>query len=176
MKRLFCGLAALTLLLESVGQVRSDFIYWSGYDDGNIWRANLDGSGQPESLISGLSGPDGLALDLTGGKMYFTESRLGIISRANLDGSGEEILITGLSNLAQIALDVPGSRMYWAYGSVTSTGGVQRANLDGSGLTTLVSGLGGAIGIALDVPGGKMYVSETRVLGLKQAKLPCIRG
>jgi hypothetical protein len=36
--------------VESVGQVRSDFIYWSGYDDGNIWRANLDGSGQ-QSLI-----------------------------------------------------------------------------------------------------------------------------
>src|SRR6516164_8342745 len=34
-KRLFCGLAALTLLLESVGQVRSDFIYWSDSNDGN---------------------------------------------------------------------------------------------------------------------------------------------
>jgi hypothetical protein len=71
MKRLFCGLAVLTLLLESVGQVRSDFIYWCGFDDAHIWRANLDGSG-PQSLISGLRTPTGVALDLTGGKMYFS--------------------------------------------------------------------------------------------------------
>jgi DNA-binding beta-propeller fold protein YncE len=159
MKRLFCSLAALTLLLESVGQVRSDFFYWSGWNDGNISRANLDGSGQ-QSLIGDLTNPNGVALDLTGGKMYFTETGPGIISRANLDGSGEEILITGLFQPTQIALDVPGSQMYWAYGGVGSTGGVQRANLDGSGSTPLVSGLGGALGLALDLAGGKMYVGE----------------
>jgi hypothetical protein len=159
MKRLFCGLAVLALLLEFVGQVRSDFIYWSAYDDGNICRANLDGSGQPETLIRGLSGPNGVALDLTGGKMYFTANGSGTIYRANLDGSGEEILITHLFQPTQIALDVPGGQMYWAYGNDESTAGVQSANLDGSGLTTLVSGLNnGSRSLALDVPGGKMYV------------------
>jgi sugar lactone lactonase YvrE len=164
MKRLFCGLAVLTLLLESVGQVRSDFIYWSSSDDGHIWRANLDGSG-PQSLISGLANPAGVALDLTGGKMYVAESAeslpgAGTIRRYNLDGSGEEILITGLFQPTQIALDVPGSQMYWAYGGLTDIGGVQFANLDGSGLTDLVSGLHGSLGLALDVPGRKMYVGE----------------
>jgi hypothetical protein len=161
MKRLFCGLAVLTLLLEAVGQVRSDFIYWSGFEDGHIWRANLDGSGQ-QSLISGLSTSTGLALDFTGGKMYFGDKLSGGgIYSANLDGSGLTTLVPGLFNPTQMALDVAGGQMYWAYGGLSSTGGVQRANLDGSGLTTLVSGLtSGALGMALDVPGGKMYVSQ----------------
>jgi hypothetical protein len=155
MKRLFCGLAVLTLLLETVGQVRSDFIYWCGNTDGHIWRANLDGSGQ-QSLISGLRNPDGVALDLTGGKMYFSDGgSSGVIHSANLDGSGPTFLVGNLFHPYQIALDVPGGQMYWGY-----RGGIQRANLDGSGLTTLVSGLRDCFHLALDVPGGKMYVCE----------------
>jgi sugar lactone lactonase YvrE len=164
MKRLFCGLAALTLLLEFVGQVRSDFIYWSGYDDGQIWRANLDGSGQ-QSLINGLANPNGVALDLTGGKMYYSATGSGGIYSANLDGSGSTTLVEGLFAPTQIALDVPGGQMYWAYGGQSSTGGIQRANLDGSGLTDLVTGVRGCFHLALDVAGGKMYLCEGPIDG-----------
>jgi hypothetical protein len=168
MKRLFCGLAVLTLLFETVGQVRCDFIYWSG-GDGHIWRYNLDGSGLPESLISGITHPTGVALDLTGGKMYYGDQGSGGMGEggiysANLDGSGSTPLVGGLFQPTEIALDIPGRQMYWVYASTDSpTGGIQRASLDGSGLTTLVSGLttnGGAVGLALDLAGGKMYVGE----------------
>lgn len=37
--------------------------YWTDWDKGNLWRANLDGTGQ-ELLISGLPGIRGLALDV----------------------------------------------------------------------------------------------------------------
>jgi sugar lactone lactonase YvrE len=160
MKRLFCSLAVLALLLEAGGQVRSDFIYWTDNQDGHIWRANLDGSGQ-QSLISGLTIPVGLALDPTGGKMYYDDQGSGGSSySANLDGSGPTTLVESLFYPDGIALDVPGSQMYWACGGLSSAGGIKRADLDGSGLTTLVSRLNGARGVALDVPGGKMYVSE----------------
>jgi hypothetical protein len=160
MKRLFCGLAVLALLLEAVGQIRSDFIYWTDKGDGAVWRANLDGSGK-QSLISGLTIPVGLALDLAGAKIYYDDQSSGGSSySANLDGSWPTTLVEGLSAPDQIALDVPGSQMYWACGGLSSTGGIKRAGLDGSGLTTLVDGLNGARGVALDVPGGKMYVSE----------------
>jgi hypothetical protein len=86
MKRLFCGLAVLALLLQAIGQSRSDFIYWNDFDDGHIRRANLDGSGQ-EILVSGLTTPGGLALDLTGGKMYWADRDLGDIRRGNLDAT-----------------------------------------------------------------------------------------
>ena len=54
----------------------------------NIRRANLDGIGQ-QVLVSGLKSPGGPALDLGGGKMYWSNSGGGDIRRANLDGSGQ---------------------------------------------------------------------------------------
>ena len=57
---------------------------------------NLDGTNR-ETLVSGLTLPIDVALDVPSGKMYFTEEGSGMISRANLDGTGLEILLTGLS-------------------------------------------------------------------------------
>lgn len=105
MKRLFCGLAVLGLVLGALGQARSDFIYWTDYTGGDIRRANLDGSGQT-TLVRGLSSPVDVALDLSAGKIYWTDQGSGDIRRANLDGTGQEILITGLANPAGFALDL----------------------------------------------------------------------
>jgi hypothetical protein len=160
-KRLFCGLAVLALLLEAAGQIRSDFIYWTDLDGGKIRRANLDGSGQ-QVLLSGLTSPTGLALDLVGGKMYWSYGYPGTggVLCANLDGSALTTLVGGVFSPTDIALDLAGGQMYWAFGTFTTPAGIQRANLDRSGLTTLVSGLNSARGITLDLPSGKMYVSE----------------
>ena len=54
-----------------------------------------------EDLVTDTSGliyPKGIALDLSSGKMYWTDSGTRKIQRANLDGSGVEDLVTsGLS-------------------------------------------------------------------------------
>jgi hypothetical protein len=73
MKRLLCGLVVLGLFFGVVGQTRSDFMYWTDSDfsnsnQGAIRRANLDGSGQT-TLVSGLSGPLGISLNLASGQM-----------------------------------------------------------------------------------------------------------
>ena len=48
-----------------------------------------------EDLItSGLSVPYGLAVDVSGGKMYWTDRQNGKIQRADLDGSNVEDLLT----------------------------------------------------------------------------------
>ena len=61
-----------------------------------------------EDLVgSGLDLPGGLALDLRGGKMYWTDRGTAKIQRANLDGSGVEELLTsavGLENPSGLAL------------------------------------------------------------------------
>ena len=130
-------------------------IYWTDWSLGTISRANLDGTAV-ETLVSGLDTPRGIALDVAGGKMYWTDYELfgddsGKIQCANLDGSNIETLVSGSDGLFGIALDVAGGKMYW-----TSYDGIHRANLDGSNIETLVSGFGPR-GIALDVAGGKMY-------------------
>ena len=120
---------------------------------GAIQCANLGGS-EVEDLITGLGNLYGIALDVPGGKMYWTNVSAGAIQRANLDGSEMEDLITGLNEPDGIAVDVVNGKVYWVD---LGSGAIQRANLDGSAVEDLITGLGSPYGIALDVPGGKMY-------------------
>ena len=72
------------------------------------------------------SWPIGLALDLAGGKMYWTDYATDKIQRANLDGSGVEDLVTsGLDWPVGIALDLAGGKMYW---TDRGTDKIQRAS------------------------------------------------
>jgi DNA-binding beta-propeller fold protein YncE len=90
----------------------------------------------PDSYRKGLSAPGALTLDVANGKMYWTDSAIDKIQRANLDGSGVEDLISrGLSHPGDIALDVAGGKMYW---TDAGSAKVQRANLDGSGVEDLI--------------------------------------
>ena len=45
-------------------------------DTRGIHRANLDGSNVEDLITSGLVAPDGLALDVIGGKMYWADVRV----------------------------------------------------------------------------------------------------
>ena len=51
-------------------------IYWAGRDSDKIYRENLDGTGK-EVLVSGLSRPMGIALDLVNNRcIYNTRTRI----------------------------------------------------------------------------------------------------
>ena len=135
-------------------------MYWTdeGQTDerGKIKRSNLDGTGV-EDLLTGLKRPFGLALDVSGGKMYWTDRDTDKIQRSNLDGTGVEDLLTGLIGPTGLALDVSGGKMYWT----EILGSIHRSNLDGSRVEDLVTtGLGSPTGLALDVSGGKMYWTD----------------
>jgi hypothetical protein len=153
----------LGLFLGEVGQTRSDFIYWT--EDtmpGDIRRANLDGSGQIP-LIGGLSSPVDVALDLSGGKMYWTDQGSGDIRPANLDGSGQEVLIRGLNLPAHVELDVADDLLYWTdYGS----GDIRRARLDGTGQEILIRGLSNPAGFALDLSAPVPEPATVLLLGI----------
>jgi len=73
--------------------------------DGNVSRANLDGSGI-EVLATGYPDPNGIALDISGGKLYWTDWANGALYRANLNGTGLETLITGLTAPAGLCMDI----------------------------------------------------------------------
>ena len=125
-----------------------------------------------EDLVtSGLSVPYGLALDVSGGKMYWTDRQNGKIQRADLDGSNVEDLLTlaGLAFPGEIALDVANGKMYW-----TNPGSdkIQRADLDGANLEDLVaSGLSSPTGLALDLSAGKMYWTDRGTHKIQRADL-----
>lgn len=79
-------------------------MYFTTWEGGGIWRANMDGTGV-ELLLNDKTAS--IALDSEGGKIYWTSWAYGLneIKRANLDGTGEEVvcLMGGAGN--DIALE-----------------------------------------------------------------------
>lgn len=137
--------------------VGSDKIYWTNVDwksktGSKIQRANFDGS-DIEDIITGVRGPNGIALDLIERKIYWIEGS-DKIQRANLNGSNVEDIVTGLIDANGLALDIAAGKMYWtAWDLDTDTGKIQRANLNGSKVRDVITGLGYLWGIALEIPG-----------------------
>lgn len=149
-------------------------LYWTDARTRKIQRANLDGS-QVEDVLTGLSVPCYLALDVRAGKLYWTDRGTGKIQRANLDGSQVEDVLTGLDGPVGLALDVAAGKLYWTHAgfwSDTGTGKIQRANLDGSHVEDLVTtGLTALYGLALDVRAGKLYWVDAGTRLIQRANL-----
>ena len=62
-----------------------------------IQRADLNGA-NVEDLVTGLGIPYGLALDVSGGKMYWTNRQTNKIQRADLSGANvEDLIASGLT-------------------------------------------------------------------------------
>ncbi len=181
--RIGLPIVALYLMLALIGPWLAPYSATGfHYDEaGKVQRANLDGSGVVDLAANLLSEPKYMALDVAGGKMYWTDSSTSKVQRADLDGSAVEDLVTGLGSPEGIALDVAGGKMYWVdsgadkvtdSGIVEVTDKVQRANLDGSAVEDLVtSGLALPRGIALDVAGGKMYWTDSATSKVQRANL-----
>ncbi|MFN0034254.1 MAG: PKD domain-containing protein, partial [Saprospiraceae bacterium] len=118
-------------------------IYFSDFEvtgTGNIWRCNLDGTNL-EAIVSNLTDPYGIALDLAAGKVYWVDD-LGNVSRANLDGSSQEIGLVNISGgqMRAISLDPANNKMYFYEVNLEN---LYVANLDGSNPTILFSGVYG---------------------------------
>jgi hypothetical protein len=156
------------------------WVYWVDRSIGSIQRARSDGS-QVEQVVTGLafiipvqgrvvSGGLELALDVAGGKMYWSSLELAgsdavsTIQRANLDGSNVEALVDAPVGASGIALDLSAGKVYW-----TVEDKIQRANLDGSSPETVLAGLSAPLAIDLDVPAGKMYWTFSG--GIRRANL-----
>ena len=147
-------------------------LYWSDWGSDKIQRANLDGS-NVEDLVAGagLDGPDGLTLDLAGGKIYWTDAGTEKIQRADLDGSNvEDLVTTGLGVPYGLDLDVSGGKIYWTN---RSTSKIQRADLDGSNVEDLLtlSGLAFPGELAVDAAGGKIYWTNAGADKIQRADL-----
>jgi hypothetical protein len=164
-------------------------LYWSDREGMRVMRADLDGT-HIETLVETGHGDEdrrnaehwcvGIALDIAGGKIYWTQkggdnAGVGKILRVNLElAAGEspshrsdiEVLFQRLPEPIDIDLDLTRRMIYW-----TDRGAniVSRAAMDPPPGTYLhartdqqviMSELKEAIGIALDVPGDRMYVTD----------------
>ncbi len=147
-------------------------LFWLAIAGNQVLTANEDGSAS-HVLVSGqgVSAPDGVGIDLAGGKMYWTNMGTltdsahtpeGSLQRANLDGSQVEVLLkpgVTTNTPKQLQLDLVHAKIYW---SDREGAKAWRANLDGSGAEVLLSGHGiqQLVGMALDIPKGQFYVTD----------------
>ena len=75
------------------------YIKVEGYDASTTGSYTIHASGPGGGDDGGLGSPNGIALDVAAGKMYWTDTGTNKIQRANLGGSQIETLIsTGLEN------------------------------------------------------------------------------
>jgi len=166
-------------------------LYWCDREGMRVMRANLNGS-NIETLIDTSEGDTrpgkvikkwcvGIALDVEGGKLYWTQKGSdnageGRIFRANLEiPEGQsaanrkdiDLLYDGLPEPIDLELDPANRTMYWTdRGDPPRGNTVNRAPMDpsqGNGKrepVVIFDHLMEGIGIALDLKGGRMFLTD----------------
>ena len=147
--------AAGTCVPLALARGAPDTLYWTDRGDGTISRANLDGSGV-ETLITGLPGPQGVAIDPVNAHIYWADSTLQTIQRANLDGSDVQTVLDAAGAFIPVglAIDAGARQMYWTDPVFTR---IQRAGLDGTGLEDFKTGVASIQDVAVDALLGRVY-------------------
>jgi hypothetical protein len=134
-------------------------VYW-GDENGNLSRSNLDGSSLQTGIVNIIDGAvRAIALDLTNNKVYFFEVMNNDLYRANLDGTGKEVILHGYYGYG-IFIDEVNSKIYFdAQTDDESVSGLYRANLDGSSPTEIDDTQSRIYGITIDYDNSKLYWS-----------------
>jgi DNA-binding beta-propeller fold protein YncE len=166
-------------------------LYWCDREGMRVMRCNLDGS-EIETLVDTSHGdlrpgPDatkwcvGIALDVKGGKLYWTQkgsdnAGQGRIFRANLEiPKGQtpanrndiELLYENLPEPIDLDLDIANRTMYWTdRGDPPRGNTVNRAPMDAAAPgksavpEVVVHDLMEGIGLFLDLKGGRMFIAD----------------
>ncbi|MET4641176.1 3-hydroxyacyl-CoA dehydrogenase [Streptomyces sp. AM2-3-1] len=140
---------------------------------GRLFSVNPDGSDK-QVLVTGCRIPDGVAVDVAAGHIYWTNMGLppendGSIERVDLDGGNRTTIVPdGVTHTPkQLHLEAAGGKLYWGDREGMR---VMRCDLDGSNVETLVqTGQGEddrrdetrwCVGVAVDPVGGHLYWTQ----------------
>ena len=162
-------------------------IFFLDLGGGRVLSANPDGSDLQTLVSEGRKLPDGLAVDVAGGHLYWSnmgnpKANDGSIFRSDLDGRNMTTIVApgGTFTAKQLQIDKPNGKLYWCDREGMR---VMRANLDGSKIETLVDTSQGdprpgadpnkwCVGVAVDTGAGKFYWTQK---GGDNAGQGCIR-
>jgi DNA-binding beta-propeller fold protein YncE len=164
-------------------------IYWCDREGMRVMRANVDGSNIETLVETGYGEADrhdarnwcvGIALDVEGGKLYWTQkgndkAGQGRIFRTNIeipegqtptDRTDIELLFENLPEPIDLDLDLANRMMYWTdRGDPPKGNTVNRALMDPAlgqrkDPEIVFSHLMEGIGLALDLKGGRMFLTD----------------
>src|SRR6266850_487047 len=118
-------------------------IFFLDLGAGRVLSANPDGSDLQTLVSEGRKLPDGLAVDVAAGNLYWCDREGMRVMRANLDGSKIETLVDTSQGdprpgadpikwCVGIAVDADAGKLYWSQkgGDNAGEGSILRANLD----------------------------------------------
>lgn len=118
-----------------------------------------DGVTSGPSIALPASSYRGIAVDRGPRKVYYSSASTNQLFRANLDGTGTEVLVDAPSGRAiTIEIDATADRIYWLSGFT-----VWRAMRDGAGVETVISSdpdFVNITGLALDTLNGRLYLTD----------------
>src|SRR5271154_4651460 len=142
---------------------------------GRVLSANPDGSDLKTLVSEGRKLPDGLAVDIAAGHLYWTnmgnpKMNDGSILRSDLDGGNLTTIVPagGTYTPKQLQIEKSTGKLYWCDREGMR---VMRSNLDGSGIETLIDTSAGdarpgadptkwCVGIAVDIEKSKFYWTQ----------------
>jgi DNA-binding beta-propeller fold protein YncE len=142
---------------------------------GRVLTANPDGSDLKTIVEEGRKLPDGLAVDVAAGHLYWTnmgnpKANDGSILRSDLNGGNLITIVPpgGTFTPKQLQIEASTRKLYW---SDREGMRVMRSNLDGSNIETLVDTSDGdprpgpdstkwCVGMAVDLARGKFYWTQ----------------
>jgi hypothetical protein len=143
-------------------------IYWTDGSSGKIQSGNIDGTGIPSDVLTGVSSCFAAGVNLTTNELYWTDFSSNTISKINLTTLTVNVLVNssaGVSGPRGLAIDADNNRMFWA-DNITKK--IQRSDLSGSGVTDIVStGLISPGYVAYDPLEQKVYFADNG-LGMKK--------
>ncbi len=152
----------------------TEILFFLDIAGGRILSVRADGSDVRTVVTTNCKHPDGIAVDVAAGHLYWTnmgtpEADDGFVLRANLDGTNITTVVPvgAAFTPKQMQLDQVNGKLYW---SDREGMRVMRANIDGSGVETLVTlGVGDkarsdethwAVGMALDIEARQFYWTQ----------------
>jgi DNA-binding beta-propeller fold protein YncE len=142
---------------------------------GRVLSANPDGTDLTTLIEEGRKLPDGLAIDIAAGHLYWTNMgnpkiNDGSILRSDLDGVNLTTIVPpgGTFTPKQLQIEKSTGKLYWCDREGMR---VMRSNLDGSGIETLIDTSAGdarpgadptkwCVGIAVDIEKSKFYWTQ----------------
>jgi hypothetical protein len=151
----------------------SGFFYYTDLINRQINRVKNDGSGNTV-LVTQTAGqisiPRGVAINVTGNKIYWSDNGTGKIKNADLNGTNPGDLVTGLDSPSFVVFDQVNQKIYWVdNGTIAKK--IQRCNANGTTVQDFVTGLSNVWGIALDVQGGYLYWIDSGIDKLQKKSI-----
>uniref|UniRef100_T1IRJ2 EGF-like domain-containing protein n=1 Tax=Strigamia maritima TaxID=126957 RepID=T1IRJ2_STRMM len=145
--------------------LHEDRIYWTDWDAQSIQSADKIRGDQrtvEDVIAKGLDTTDGLVVDSTGRKLYWTDTGNNRIEVSELDGRNRKVLIwEKLDSPRALALHYDLGFMYWTDWGDNPR--IERSEMDGSNRVTIIhDGLGWPNGLAIDKTENKLIWADAR--------------